>query len=106
MTPDNREILAQALEAAARTLRGTGARLDLRAAPIPTAQQEGGREVGPILLRVSEAADALSISRATLYGLLASGGLPSVRIGSRRLIPREQLIEWVEQQLREQSFER
>src|SRR5688500_986341 len=34
-----------------------------------------------LLLRVEEAAERLAVSRTTLYGLLASGALPSVHIG-------------------------
>lgn len=34
----------------------------------------------------SEAAQALGISRAKLYQLLADGTIPSARLGSRRLI--------------------
>ncbi len=100
-------MLARALEAAAQTLRGSGAlRYAPTSIPVSTLQTEDMHDTGRILLRVPEVAEALSISRATVYGLLASGGLPSVRIGSRRLIPRARLLEWVEQQLREQSPER
>ena len=37
-------------------------------------------------LSIEEAADSLNISRAHLYKLLASGELPSLKLGSRRLI--------------------
>jgi excisionase family DNA binding protein len=103
MTPDDREALARALEAAARTLLGTALERPVVGSNAAAAiQAVGEREAARILLRVPEAAEALSFSRGTIYGLLASGGMPSVRIGRRRLIPRAQLIECVEQQLGEQ----
>ncbi|WP_298329301.1 helix-turn-helix domain-containing protein [Haloactinopolyspora sp.] len=42
----------------------------------------------PLLMRVPEAAQYLSLSRAKVYELIKSGVLPSVRIdGARRLRP-------------------
>jgi excisionase family DNA binding protein len=39
-----------------------------------------------LLLRVPEAAESLSVSRAKVYELIRSGALPSVKIdGSRRI---------------------
>jgi excisionase family DNA binding protein len=38
------------------------------------------------LLTLSEAADALRLSRRTLQRLISSGALPTVRIGQRRLV--------------------
>ncbi len=43
-----------------------------------------------------EAAWQLSVSRARLYELMAAGQIRSVKIGTRRLIPRQALIEFVE----------
>jgi excisionase family DNA binding protein len=37
---------------------------------------------------ILEAAHVLNLSRATLYRLLAEGRIASIKIGSRRLIPR------------------
>lgn len=34
-----------------------------------------------LLLRIEEAAEALAVSRTTLYGLLRSGDIPVLRIG-------------------------
>lgn len=44
-----------------------------------------------LLLRPEEAAEALSVSRTTLYGLLASGAIRSVKVGGLRRIPVEAL---------------
>lgn len=42
----------------------------------------------PRLLRVPEVAEALQVSRTTVYMILKSGELPSVRIGGcRRVVP-------------------
>ena len=41
--------------------------------------------------RISEAASAYRLSRSTLYKLMAAGSLRSVKIGGRRLIPRDAL---------------
>lgn len=50
---------------------------------------------GRLALSVASAAEELGVSRATVYGLIRSGDLPSLKIGSRRLISREALREWL-----------
>lgn len=63
-----------------------------------------------ILLRVPEAARRLSLSRSTVYALMArgpdNGGLPSIAIGSARRILATDLREWVERQTGCTSFDR
>jgi excisionase family DNA binding protein len=44
-----------------------------------------------IAYRVNEAADAIGISRARCYELIAEGVIPSVRIGSSIRVPVDQL---------------
>ncbi len=44
-----------------------------------------------LLLRPVEAAEAIGISRSKIYELLASGELPSVRIGASVRVPVEAL---------------
>lgn len=39
-----------------------------------------------VLLSVDEAAESLSVSRATLYRLFAAGALPSVTVGRSRRV--------------------
>ena len=51
-----------------------------------------------LTFNVSEAAAALGISRPKMYELLRSGEIPSFQIGTRRLISRAGLAEWVERQ--------
>jgi excisionase family DNA binding protein len=52
-----------------------------------------------LLLRPVEAAEAIGISRSKIYELLASGVLPSVRIGTSVRVPVEALRAWIAQQL-------
>lgn len=44
---------------------------------------------------IAETAQALSIGRSTLYKLIQAGELPSVSIGARRVILREDLNDFV-----------
>ncbi len=52
----------------------------------------------PLLLRVPEAAVLLRISRAKLYQLLATGQVPSFRVGGRTRIPVAGLRRWLDEQ--------
>ncbi len=47
---------------------------------------------------VTEAAEALGVSRRTMYNLIHSQGFPTLRVGGRRLISRELLAGWVREQ--------
>lgn len=49
-----------------------------------------------LLYPVAEAAALLGIGRTNVYYLMNDGKLSSVRIGSRRLIPRAALLAFVE----------
>ena len=52
-----------------------------------------------ILLRPSEAAELLGVSRSKVYELLARGVLPRVRVGLSLRIPVQALRRWVESQI-------
>ncbi|NJN17255.1 MAG: helix-turn-helix domain-containing protein [Oscillochloris sp.] len=52
----------------------------------------------PLLVRVEEAARILSLSRSTVYEMLDTGELPSVRRGAARRIPLAALRDWVAKQ--------
>ena len=58
-----------------------------------------------ILLRVPEAAEAAGISRSLAYQLIASGEMPSVRVGRSIRVPAEALRRWAEGLLRESDQE-
>jgi len=49
----------------------------------------------PRLLRVTEAAELLGISRSATYQLLADGVLPTIRIGRSIRIPSTALDAWI-----------
>ena len=49
----------------------------------------------PLMLSVPEMAAALGISRAGAYELVRTEGFPSLKIGSRIVIPKDELQEWV-----------
>ena len=51
----------------------------------------------PLVVSASEGARALGISRASIYTLLSSGELPSLKVAGRRLIPVEALRDFVAQ---------
>lgn len=50
----------------------------------------------PELLRMNEAARLLSISRAKAYELVASGELPSIKVGASIRIRRRSLLAWLD----------
>ncbi len=56
-----------------------------------------------VLLKPAQAAEALQLSRAKLYSLIAGGELKSIKIGGARRIPIEALREFVARQLAEQA---
>ncbi|MBI2187320.1 MAG: helix-turn-helix domain-containing protein [Acidobacteria bacterium] len=52
-----------------------------------------------LMLRVIEAAEALGVSRAKAYELIAAGEIPSVRIGGCVRVPVAALKDWIARQL-------
>lgn len=50
----------------------------------------------PAVLNANQLATALGISRAGAYQLLNTGTFPTLRIG-KRLLPKDKLINWIEQ---------
>jgi excisionase family DNA binding protein len=54
-----------------------------------------------LLLRPAEVAELIGIGRSKVYEMLASGELPSVRIGGDLRIPAARLQEWVDAKARE-----
>ena len=47
------------------------------------------------MLSVPDVASVLGISRAGAYELVRSYGFPSLRIGSRIVVPKEKFIDWI-----------
>jgi excisionase family DNA binding protein len=52
-----------------------------------------------ILYRPAGAADAIGVSRARAYELIAGGVIPSIRIGTSIRVPVDALRAWVAQQI-------
>ena len=52
----------------------------------------------PLMLSVPEMGAALGISRAGAYELARPEGFPALRIGTRIVIPKDKLQEWVDKQ--------
>ena len=51
----------------------------------------------PAVLNANQLAAALGISRAGAYQLLNTSTFPTLRIGKRLLVPKDKLVEWIEQ---------
>ena len=49
----------------------------------------------PIFVSVPDLANLFGISQSSCYELMHEKGFPSLRIGSRIVIPRDKLIEWI-----------
>ena len=57
----------------------------------------------PLMLSVPEMAAALGISRAGAYELARSKGFPALRIGTRIVIPKDELREWIKRNMGKQE---
>ncbi len=55
------------------------------------------------LLKPTEVAELLRIGRSLVYGMLASGELPSIRVGRCIRITSESLEQWIKAQERQPS---
>ena len=53
----------------------------------------------PLALSAEDVAQVLGISRANAYALMHSKGFPTLKIGKRMTVPKDKLIEWMENQL-------
>ena len=52
----------------------------------------------PLSLKAEEAAKVLRISKSKVYELAQSESFPVIRIGKRVVIPRDKLIQWMNDQ--------
>ncbi len=55
----------------------------------------------PLLLKPDEAARRLSLARSTLYELVLTGEIASIKIGRSRRIPLGALTDYIERKLRD-----
>ena len=60
--------------------------------------------MAPLTLTVADAARVIGLSRSTISELARSGTIPSLRIGSRILVPVKALEQWIEDRLKEDSM--
>ena len=58
-----------------------------------------------LMLSVPESAAVLGISRAAAYELARSKDFPSLRIGTRIVIPKDKFINWINGKVEEQDAE-
>jgi prophage regulatory protein len=56
-----------------------------------------------MLLKPGEVAQTLRIGRSLVYGLLASGELPSIRVGRCIRVPKASLDKWISEQEKPRS---
>ena len=52
----------------------------------------------PLTLKAHEVAAVLRISKSQVYELAQSESFPAIRIGKRVIIPRDKLIQWMNDQ--------
>ena len=52
----------------------------------------------PLTLNAREAAEVLRISKSKVYELAHGESFPAIRIGKRVVIPRDKLIQWMNNQ--------
>lgn len=86
----------------ATACNGNGATLNVSSrarVTSPVTQQEVAEMDGRMALRPAEVAQTLGIGRSKTYELLASGAIPSVRIGSSIRVPVDALNAWMREQL-------
>lgn len=51
----------------------------------------------PLFLNAATVSSVLGVSPASAYELMHEKGFPTLRVGSRMVVPKEKFIEWVEQ---------
>ena len=56
-----------------------------------------------LLLRPEEGANAIRVSRARFYELMASGAIKSIKIGRSRRVPVSELQRWVDEEVGRQT---
>ena len=59
----------------------------------------------PLMLSVPEVAAVLGISRAAAYELARSKDFPSLRIGTRIVVPKDRFINWINGRVEEKDAE-
>ena len=60
-------------------------------------------ETMPDVLDAKQLAEALQISKAGVYNLLSSPDFPTLRIGGRKLVMKNELVEWLKSHTNKKS---
>ena len=55
----------------------------------------------PMMLNISDVANALGIGLSKAYELSRQKSFPAFNIGNRRLVPKEKFVAWIELQMTE-----
>ena len=58
-------------------------------------------EEAPLLLKAEEVAKMLGLGRTKVYEMMAAGELSVVRIGTAVRVPRQRLLDWIEENTQE-----
>lgn len=53
----------------------------------------------PYSLNARQVAEVLGISKNCAYTLMHSKGFPTLRIGRRMVVPKDKLLQWMEEQV-------
>ena len=53
----------------------------------------------PFTLNAQQVADLLGIAKNSAYQLMHSEGFPTLHIGRRLVVPKEKLLQWMDDQL-------
>ena len=59
----------------------------------------------PIMLSVPQLATAWGMSRSGAYALVQSAGFPALKIGSRIVVPKDELLKWIHEQCLSNSLD-
>jgi excisionase family DNA binding protein len=60
-------------------------------------------DVERLTYRITEAAEAIGVSRTKMYEMVASGEVPSVKLGKSVRIPVQQLKAWLNRRVDEKA---
>ena len=53
----------------------------------------------PFTLNAKQVAEILGVARNTVYTLMHSEGFPTLHVGRRLLVPKDKLLQWMDDQL-------
>lgn len=57
----------------------------------------------PVTLRAEQVAAVLGISRSNAYALMRQEDFPTLHIGKRMLVPKDRLIQWIEESTKKEG---